>query len=81
MTSLEHSQSEGKILILATETCAYPGADSVGQAHSSYPANTFILRKKHKSKVQGVHIMLLGWTDIVPDILEQTEIKINGVAG
>ncbi len=35
---------EGKILILATETCAYPGADSVGQAHSSYPANTYILR-------------------------------------
>jgi F420-non-reducing hydrogenase iron-sulfur subunit len=35
---------EGKILILATETCAYPGADSVGQAHSNYPANTFILR-------------------------------------
>ena len=44
MTSLEHSQSERKILILATETCAYPGADSVGQAHSSYPTNTFILR-------------------------------------
>jgi len=36
--------NEGKILILATETCAYPGADSVGQAHSSYPANTYILR-------------------------------------
>jgi F420-non-reducing hydrogenase iron-sulfur subunit len=34
----------GKILILATETCAYPGANSVGQAHSSYPANTYILR-------------------------------------
>jgi len=33
-----------KILILATETCAYPGADSVGQAHSTYPANTYILR-------------------------------------
>ena len=33
-----------KILILATETCAYPGADSVGQAHSSYPANTYIMR-------------------------------------
>ncbi len=44
MTSLADNQSEGKILILATETCAYPGADSVGQAHSSYPANTFILR-------------------------------------
>jgi len=36
--------NEGKILILATETCAYPGADSVGQTHSSYPANTYILR-------------------------------------
>jgi coenzyme F420-reducing hydrogenase delta subunit len=36
--------NEGKILILATETCAYPGADSVGQSHSSYPANTYILR-------------------------------------
>ncbi|MDM8522105.1 hydrogenase iron-sulfur subunit [Desulfococcaceae bacterium HSG8] len=36
--------NEGKILILATETCAYPGANSVGQAHSTYPANTYILR-------------------------------------
>jgi coenzyme F420-reducing hydrogenase delta subunit len=35
---------EGKIVILATETCAYPGANSVGQAHSSYPANCYILR-------------------------------------
>lgn len=31
--------------------------------------------KKHKSKFQGVHIMPLGWTDIVPDILEQAEIN------
>lgn len=34
----------GKILILATESCAYPGANAVGQAHSSYPTNTYILR-------------------------------------
>jgi F420-non-reducing hydrogenase iron-sulfur subunit len=34
----------GKILILATESCAYPGANAVGQGHQSYPANTFILR-------------------------------------
>jgi len=33
-----------KILILATESCAYPGANAVGQAHISYPANTYILR-------------------------------------
>jgi coenzyme F420-reducing hydrogenase delta subunit len=44
MASLAESKREGKILILATESCAYPGADSVGQAHSSYPANTYILR-------------------------------------
>jgi len=35
---------DGKILILATESCAYPGANSVGQAHSTYPANTYIMR-------------------------------------
>ena len=33
-----------KILILATEACAYPGANSVGQAHLNYPDNTYILR-------------------------------------
>ena len=40
------SAKPGKILILATESCAYPGADAVGQAHQSYPANTYILRVK-----------------------------------
>lgn len=38
------SPTPGKILILATESCAYPGANSVGQAHASYPANIYILR-------------------------------------
>jgi coenzyme F420-reducing hydrogenase delta subunit len=41
---METQANGGKILILATESCAYPGADSVGQAHSTYPANTYILR-------------------------------------
>jgi F420-non-reducing hydrogenase iron-sulfur subunit len=35
---------DGKILILATEHCAYPGANSVGQAHMSYPPNSYVLR-------------------------------------
>ncbi len=39
-------KSAGKILILATEACAYPGADAVGQGHQSYPANTYILLVK-----------------------------------
>lgn len=30
--------------------------------------------KKHKAKFQGIHIMPLGWTDIVADVLEQAEI-------
>ena len=36
--------NQQKILILATDTCAYPGANAVGQGHMSYPANTYILR-------------------------------------
>ena len=41
---MEAPSKQGKILILATESCAYPGANAVGQAHMSYPANTYILR-------------------------------------
>jgi F420-non-reducing hydrogenase iron-sulfur subunit len=33
-----------KILLLATSACAYPGADYVGQTHSEYPANAYIIR-------------------------------------
>jgi coenzyme F420-reducing hydrogenase delta subunit len=64
---------KGKILILATETCAYPGADSVGQSHSSYPSNTFILRVRapvlfpeqfymdcFKKGISGIIIMSCG---------------------
>jgi F420-non-reducing hydrogenase iron-sulfur subunit len=32
------------ILVLATISCAYPGADTVGQAHTSYSPNAYILR-------------------------------------
>ena len=33
-----------RILILATDACGYPGADYVGQTHSEYPTNTYVLR-------------------------------------
>jgi len=65
--------SKGKILILATETCAYPGANSVGQAHSTYPPNTYILRVRSpvlfpehfyldcfKKGISGILIMSCG---------------------
>jgi 5,10-methylenetetrahydrofolate reductase len=31
--------------------------------------------RKIKSIIQGVHIMPLGWTDIVPEILKHADIK------
>jgi len=73
MATQTNSHDKGKILILATETCAYPGADSVGQAHSTYPANTFILRVRapvlfpehfyldcFKKGISGIIIMSCG---------------------
>ena len=42
MTSVTESQKP-KILILATLSGGYAGADSVGQLHEDYPANTYIL--------------------------------------
>ncbi len=71
--SPQAKEKENKILILATETCAYPGADSVGQAHSPYPANTYILRVRapvlfpesfyfdcFKKGISGIIIMSCG---------------------
>ena len=65
--------NDGKILILATESCAYPGANSVGQAHATYPANTYILRVRapvlfpehfymdcFKKGISGIIIMSCG---------------------
>lgn len=46
MGSQACAKAQDKILLLATESCAYPGADSVGQAHASYPANVYVLKVK-----------------------------------
>jgi F420-non-reducing hydrogenase iron-sulfur subunit len=40
----EQNRKRPKILILATEACAYPGADNAGQIHADYPTNTYIIR-------------------------------------
>jgi F420-non-reducing hydrogenase iron-sulfur subunit len=39
-------ETKPKILILATEECAYPGANSVGQAHAAHADNTYVLRTR-----------------------------------
>ena len=41
---MDSCASKYPILILATEDCSYPGANSVGQAHQNYPDNTYIIR-------------------------------------
>lgn len=41
--AVELEAVEPKILILATVSGGYSGADSVGQLHASYAANTYIL--------------------------------------
>ena len=33
-----------KVLVLATESCSYAGADHVGQIHEEYSTNTYIIR-------------------------------------
>ena len=38
-----NSKTPTKILILATSSCGYTGADATGQAHLSYPPNTYII--------------------------------------
>lgn len=37
-------ESTPRVLILATDACAYPGADYVGQTHTDYPTNTYVMR-------------------------------------
>ncbi len=39
-----HAAFTPRILVLATEKCAYPGADAVGKAHQEYGANAYVLR-------------------------------------
>ncbi len=71
--SPQAKKQDNKILILATETCAYPGADSVGQSHSTYPSNTYILRVRapvlfpesfyidsFKKGISGIIVMACG---------------------
>lgn len=36
-----------KIMVLATEKCAYPGADAVGKAHQEYPSNVYARWQGH----------------------------------
>ena len=44
MAAVSAGPTTNKILVLATVSCAYPGADTVGQAHIDYPSNVYVMR-------------------------------------
>ena len=82
----------GKILILATEACAYPGADAVGQSHQTYAANTCILRVKDpvlfpekfyldcfRKGIAGIIIMSCGVESPYPGSYEALAQRIDRV--
>lgn len=33
-----------RVLVLATDACAYAGADYVGQTHATYPSDVYVMR-------------------------------------
>ena len=62
-----------RILILATNACAYPGADYAGQTHTEYATNTYVIRvpapvvfpeefylRCFKKGIDGIIIMTCG---------------------
>jgi len=91
---MQAQQAAGKILILATDSCAYPGANSVGQAHSTYPANTYILRIRSaamfpeefylncfKKGIAGIIIMSCGEECPYEGAYHATAKKVDRVTG
>ena len=66
-----------KILILATEECAYPGANSVGQAHLSYAENTYVLRTREPAMFPEKFIALLAGGFHLRDYSEEDIVMIS----
>ena len=40
----DKKKKKPKVIILASDSCAYSGADNVGQIHAEYSTNTYIIR-------------------------------------
>lgn len=43
MTGPDAETRPGRMLVIATLLCSYPGIDATGQAHMEYPPNTFVI--------------------------------------
>ena len=81
-----------KILILATLSGGYAGADSVGQLHADYPSNTYVLPvlspsmfppefyiRSFKKGVDGILVMYSGTDSPYKGAPERTAQLINQV--
>jgi F420-non-reducing hydrogenase iron-sulfur subunit len=44
MSDQKPSEDGGKVLVISTELCSYPGADTVGQMHLEYSPNCYVIR-------------------------------------
>lgn len=85
-------RKEPKILVLATEACAYPGADYVGQTRTEYPANTYIIRvpapavfpgdfylRCFEKGIDGIIVMSCGQECPYPGAYERFAKRVEGV--
>ncbi len=83
-----------KILILATFSGGYAGANTTGQAHAEYPANTYILPvvcpvlfppefylRAFERGIDGIIVMYSGTDSPYPVEAEGTAKLINGAYG
>jgi len=88
MTNSQEKKS--KILILATLSGGYAGADAVGQLHADYPANTYVLPvmspsmfppefylRSFKQGVDGIIVMYSGTDSPFKGSPERTAQLVN----
>jgi len=88
----EKKEKRPKILIIATEACAYPAANAVGQAHMEYSPATFVLRvrapvmfpeefylKCFEKGIDGIIIMSCGVECPYKGAYEQLAARIDKV--
>lgn len=93
-TSGAESGEKPKILILATEACAYPGANYVSQTHTDYPTNAYIVRvlspaifpeefylRCFEKGIDGILVMACGHECPYPGAFERLTKRIAAVQG
>lgn len=87
---VEEAVKKPKILVFATDACAYRGADYVGQLHIEYPTNIYIIRlpapvifpvsfylESFEKGIDGIIVMTCGHECPYPGAYERTSERID----